>query len=118
MRFSAPGRAETLMAIGGRAALCHNGANTASRIAALILPVAISRTRVNAGGNMQARDTIRVIAVIPVTAGGNYIYCHVYYQAGSITMYYHIHNVKVFLIFFRFFLDLPLDKPIIMDYNI
>ena len=52
---------------------------------------------------MQARDTIRVIAVIPVTAGGNYIYCHVYYQAGSITMYYHIHNVKVFLIFFRFF---------------
>lgn len=103
MRFSSPGRAETLMAIGGRAALCHNGANTASRIAALILPVAISRTRVNAGGNMQARDTIRVIAVIPVTAGGNYIYCHVYYQAGSITMYYHIHNVKVFLIFFRFF---------------
>lgn len=67
---------------------------------------------------MQARDTIRVIAVIPVTAGGNYIYCHVYYQAGSITMYYHSYNIKVFSIFFRFFFGFVLDKPIIMDYNI
>ena len=103
MRLSAPGRTETFVAIGGRAAIGHNGANTASRIAALVLPVAISRTRVNAGGNMQTRDTIRVIAMVPVTAGGNYIYCHVYYQAGSITMYYHSHNIKVFLIFFSIF---------------